>query len=71
MFIQLSKLSDTFGDTEVVYVNPNQIEYFYPFKDIYGGKEITVTKIVFNQGQFVVKEDLGTVQSYIISALRG
>jgi len=65
MFIELSRLENTFGDTEVVYVNPNQIEYFYPFKDIYGGKEITVTKIVFNQGQFVVKEDVGTVQSMI------
>jgi len=71
MFIQLSRFENSFGDTEPVFVNPSQVEYFYPFKDIYGGKEITVTKIVFNQGQFVVKEDLGTIQSYIISAMRG
>jgi len=69
MFIQLSRLENTFGDTEVVFVNPNQIECFYPFKDVYGGREVTVTKIVFNQGQFVVKEDVGTIQSYIITAL--
>jgi len=71
MFIQLNRMGNTFGDTEPVFVNPAQIECFYPFKDIYGGKEITVTKIIFNQGQFVVKEDVGTIQSYIISAMRG
>lgn len=71
MFIQLSRFENSFGDTEVVYVNPKLVECFYPFKDTYGGKEITVTRINFNQGHLVVKEDVGTVQSYIISALRG
>ena len=71
MFIQLNKFENSFGDTEVVYVNPRQIECFYPFKDTYGGREITVTKINFNQGHLVVKEDVGTIQSYIISAQRG
>ena len=71
MFIQLSKFENSFGDTEPVFVNPSQVECFYPFKDTYGGREITVTKINFTQGHLVVKEDVGTIQSYIISALRG
>jgi hypothetical protein len=71
MFIQLSRFENSFGDTESVFVNPSQVECFYPFKDTYGGKEITVTKLQFNQGHLVVKEDIGTIQSYIISALRG
>ena len=71
MFIQLNRLENTFGDTEVVYVNPSQVECFYPWKDVYGGKEITVTKLIFNQGTIVVKEDVGTIQSYIITAMRG
>jgi hypothetical protein len=56
MFIQLSKIGNTFGDTEPVFVNPRQIECFYPFKDTYGGREVEVTKIQFNQGHLVVKE---------------
>jgi hypothetical protein len=56
MFIQLSKLSDTFGGTEPVFVNPRQIECFYPFKDTYGGREVEVTKIQFNQGYLIVNE---------------
>ena len=71
MFIQLSRFENSFGDTEPVFVNPTQVECFYPFKDTYGGKEITVTKISFNQGHVIVKEDVGTINSYIISALRG
>ena len=71
MFIQLSKIGNTFGDTEPVFVNPRQIECFFPFKDTYGGREVEVTKIQFNQGHLVVKEDLMTIQSYIISAQRG
>lgn len=71
MFIQLSRFQNSFGDTEPVFVNPRQIECFFPFKDTYGGREIEVTKIQFNQGHLVVKEDLGTIQSYIISAQRG
>ena len=71
MFIQLNKFENTFGDTEPVFVNPSQVECFYPFKDTYGGREITVTRITFNQGHLVVQEDVGTIQSYIISALRG
>jgi len=69
MFIQLSRFGNTFGDTEPVFVNPNTIECFYPFKDTYGGREVEVTKIQFNQGHLVVKEDIGTIQSYIITAL--
>lgn len=71
MFIQLSKFGNTFGDTEPVFVNPRQIECFYSFLDVLGGKEVTVTKIQFNQGFLLVKEDIGTIQSYIITALRG
>ena len=71
MFIQLSKFESSFGDTEPVFVNPNMVECFYPFKDTYGGKEVTVTKVQFNQGHLIVKEDVGTINSYIISALRG
>jgi hypothetical protein len=71
MFIQLSKFGNTFGDTEPVFVNPRQIECFYSFLDVLGGKEVTVTKIQFNQGFLLVKEDVGTIQSYIITALRG
>ena len=71
MFIQLSKIGNTFGDTEPVFVNPSQIECFFPFRDTFGGREIEVTKIQFNQGHLVVKEDLMTIQSYIISAMRG
>jgi len=56
MFIQLSKIGNTFGDTEPVFVNPRQIECFYPFKDTYGGREVEVTKIQFNQGYLIVKE---------------
>ena len=69
MFIQLSRFENSFGDTEPVFVNPNTIECFYPFKDTYGGKEITVTKVQFNQGHVIVKEDLLTIQSYINSTL--
>jgi hypothetical protein len=71
MFIQLSKFGNTFGDTEPVFVNPRQIECFYSFLDVLGGKEVTVTKIQFNQGFLLVKEDVGTIQSYIITAYRG
>ena len=71
MFIQLSRIGNTFGDTEPVFVNPRQIECFYSFLDVLGGKEVTVTKIQFNQGFLLVKEDVGTIQSYIITALRG
>jgi len=71
MFIQLSRIGNTFGDTEAVFVNPNQIECFFTFKDTFGGREIEVTKIQFNQGHLVVQESLTTIQSYIISALRG
>ena len=71
MFIQLSRFENSFGDTESVLVNPSQIECVYSFKDTFGGKEISVTKIQFNQGHLVVKEDLMTIQSYIISAMRG
>lgn len=71
MFIQLNKFENSFGDTEPVFVNPDMVECFYPFKDTYGGKEITVTKVQFNQGHLVVKEDVGTIQSLIISAQRG
>ena len=70
-FIQLNKFENTFGDTTTVFVNPSRIEYFYPINDVYSGKEITVTKLIFNQGTIVVKEDVGTIQSYIITALRG
>ena len=56
MFIQLSRIGNTFGDTEPVFVNPRQIECFYPFKDTYGGREVEVTKIQFNQGYLIVKE---------------
>jgi hypothetical protein len=65
MFIQLSRFGNTFGDTEPVFVNPNMVECFYPFKDTFGGKEITVTKVQFNQGNIVVKEDLVTVAQLI------
>lgn len=71
MFIQLSRFQDTFGDTEPVFVNPNQIECFFTFKDTYGGREVEVTKIQFNQGHLIVQESLTTIHSYIISALRG
>ncbi len=71
MFIQLSKLSDTSGVTEPVFVNPRQIECFFIFKDTYGGREIEVTKVQFNQGHLIVQESLTTIQSYIISAMRG
>ena len=71
MFIQLSRFGNTFGDTEPVFVNPRQIECFYSFLDVLGGKEVTFTKIQFNQGFLLVKEDVGTIQSYIITALRG
>jgi hypothetical protein len=71
MFIQLSRFQNSFGDTETVLVNPAQIECFFPFRDTFGGREIEVTKIQFNQGHLVVKEDLMTIQSYIISAQRG
>jgi hypothetical protein len=71
MFIQLSRFGNTFGDTEPVFVNPRQIECFYSFLDVLGGKEVMVTKVQFNQGFLLVKEDLGTIHSYIISAQRG
>ena len=70
MFIQLSRFGNTFGDTEPVFVNPSQVECFYSFLDVLGGKEVMVTKVQFNQGFLLVKEDLGTIQSYIISANR-
>ena len=73
MFIQLSKIGN--GNTEPlfvpVFVNPNTIECFYPFKETHGGSEIEVTKIQFNQGHLIVNELPSTIQSYIISALRG
>lgn len=71
MFIQLSRFENSFGDTEPVFVNPRQIECFYSFLDVLGGKEVTVTKIQFNQGFLLVNELPTTIQSYIISALRG
>jgi len=71
MFIQLNKFENISGDTSTIFVNPNQIEYFYSFQDIFGGKEITVTRLTFNEGFLIVKEDVGTIQSYIISAMRG
>jgi hypothetical protein len=71
MFIQLSRFQNSFGDTEPVFVNPRQIECFFPFKDTYGGREIETTKIQFNQGHLIVQESLTTIQSYIISAMRG
>jgi hypothetical protein len=71
MFIQLSKIENTFGDTEPVFVNPAQIECFYQFQDTYGGKEVTVTKVQFNQGHLLVNELPTTIHSYIISAMRG
>jgi len=70
MFIQLNRMGNTFGDTEPVFVNPSVVECFYPFTDTFGGREVTVTRIQFNQGHVVVKEDVGTVQSMIISANR-
>ena len=70
MFIQLSRFGSTFGDTEPVFVNPSQIECFFTFKDAYGGREIEVTKVQFNQGHLIVQESLTTIQSYIISANR-
>ena len=71
MFIQLSRFQNSFGDTEPVFVNPSQIECFYPFKDTYCGREMDVTKIQFNQGYLIVNELPTTIQSYIISAMRG
>ena len=71
MFIQLSRIQSSFDNTEPVFVNLNKIEYFYSFNDMIGGKEITVTRLTFNEGFLLVKEDVGTIQSYIISALRG
>ena len=65
MFIQLTRFQNTFGDTEPVFVNPTQVECFYPFKDTFGGKEISVNKIQFNQGHLVVKEDLVTIAQLI------
>jgi hypothetical protein len=60
MFIELSRIN-TSGDTEPVFVNPAQVECFYRFKDTFGGHEIEVTKVQFNQGHLVVKEDLITI----------
>ena len=60
MFIELSRINAS-GDTEPVFVNPAQVECFYPFKDTFGGREIEVTKVQFNQGHLVVKEDLITI----------
>lgn len=65
MFIQLSRFGNTFGDTEPVFVNPSQIECFFTFKDTFGGREIEVTKVQFNQGFLLVKEDLVTVAQLI------
>jgi len=65
MFIQLSRFGNTFGDTEPVFVNPSQIECFYSFLDMIGGKEVMVTKVQFNQGFLLVKEDLVTVAQLI------
>ena len=65
MFIQLSRFGNTFGDTEPVFVNPSQIECFYSFLDVLGGKEVMVTKVQFNQGFLLVKEDLVTVAQLI------
>ena len=70
-FIQLSRFENSFGDTSPVFVNPSRIEYFYPINDVYSGKEITVTRITFNEGFLIVREDVGTIQSYIITAQRG
>jgi len=71
MFIQLTRFQNTFGDTEPVFVNPRQVECFFPFRDTFGGREIEVTKVQFNQGYLIVQESLTTIQSYIISAMRG
>ncbi len=71
MFIQLSRIESSYGDTQPVFVNPARIEYFYTINDMIGGKEVTVTRLTFNEGFLLVKEDVGTIQSYIISALRG
>ncbi len=71
MFIQLSRIESSYGDTQPVFVNLNRIEYFYTINDMIGGKEVTVTRLTFNEGFLLVKEDVGTIQSYIISALRG
>ena len=71
MFIQLSRIGNTSRDTEPVFVNPAQIECFFTFKDTYGGREIEVTKVQFNDGHLIVQESLTTIQSYIISAMRG
>jgi hypothetical protein len=60
MFIELSRIN-TSGDTEPVFVNPAQVECFYPFKDTFGGREIEVTKVQFNQGHLMVKENLITI----------
>ena len=60
MFIQLSRINAS-GDTEPVFVNPVQVECFYPFKDTFGGREIEVTKVQFNQGHLMVKENLITI----------
>jgi|TARA_R110000822_G_scaffold41363_1_gene112517 hypothetical protein len=62
MFIQLSRINIS-GDTEAVFVNPDQIECFFTFKDTFGGREIEVTKVQFNQGFLLVKEDVGTIAS--------
>ena len=60
MFIELSRINAS-GDTEPVFVNPAQVECFYPFKDTFGGREIEVTKVQFNQGHLMVKENLITI----------
>ena len=62
MFIQLSRINIS-GDTEAVFVNPDQIECFFTFKDTFGGREIEVTKVQFNEGFLLVKEDVGTIAS--------
>lgn len=62
MFIQLSRINIS-GDIEAVFVNPDQIECFFTFKDTFGGREIEVTKVQFNQGFLLVKEDVGTIAS--------
>ena len=71
MFIQLSRMGNTFGDTEPVFVNPNMVECFYPFRDTFGGREVEVTKIQFDHSYVIVKEDVGTINSYFITAYRG
>jgi hypothetical protein len=55
MFIQLSRFGNTFGDKEPVFVNLSQVECFYSFLDVLGGKEVMVTKVQFNEAFYLSK----------------